>query len=94
MFDKDMSVLQVGNGIRRLLTRREFQAKPNFEEYFEILTPKISCTFSGIMTMLNMQFTVRVRRWDNTDLKSSMVRVLTSVRVITFTSMRNLFSSL
>lgn len=73
MFDKDMSVLQVGNGIRRLLTRREFQAKPNFEEYFEILTPKISCTFSGIMTMLNMQFTVRVRRWDNTDLKSSMV---------------------
>lgn len=94
MFDKDMSVLQVGNGIRRLLTRREFQAKPNFEEYFEILTPKISCTFSGIMTMLNMQFTVRVRRWDNTDLKSSMVRVLTSVRVIIFTSMRNLFSSL
>ncbi|XP_032042865.1 guanylate cyclase soluble subunit alpha-1 isoform X2 [Aythya fuligula] len=73
MFDKDMSVLQVGNGIRRLLTRREFQAKPNFEEYFEILTPKISCTFSGIMTMLNMQFTVRVRRWDNTDMKSSMV---------------------
>ncbi|NXY88260.1 GCYA1 cyclase, partial [Alcedo cyanopectus] len=74
MFDKDMSVLQIGNGIRRLLTRREFQAKPNFEEYFEILTPKVSCTFSGIMTMLNMQFTVRVRRWDNTDMKSSMVR--------------------
>ncbi|XP_021250916.1 guanylate cyclase soluble subunit alpha-3 isoform X3 [Numida meleagris] len=76
MFDKDMSILQVGNGIRRLLTRREFQAKANFEEYFEILTPKISCTFSGIMTMLNMQFTVRVRRWDNTDMKSSMFQVM------------------
>lgn len=74
MFDKDMAILQVGNGIRRLLNRREFQAKPNFEECFEILTPKIHCTYSGIMTMLNMQFTIRVRRGDNTLKKSTGVR--------------------
>ncbi|NXE26879.1 GCYA1 cyclase, partial [Ardeotis kori] len=91
MFDKDMSVLQIGNGIRRLLTRREFQAKPNFEEYFEILTPKVSCTFSGIMTMLNMQFTVRVRRWDNTDMKSSMVMDLKGQMIYIFESSAILF---
>ncbi|XP_049761181.1 guanylate cyclase soluble subunit alpha-1 isoform X2 [Elephas maximus indicus] len=73
MFDKDMMILQFGNGIRRLMSRRDFQGKPNFEEYFEILTPKINQTFSGIMTMLNMQFVIRVRRWDNSVKKSSRV---------------------
>lgn len=75
MFDKEMTILQVGNGIRRLLSRREFQAKPNFDEWFEILAPKINCTFSGIMTMLNMQFTIRVRRGDNAVKKSTGVRI-------------------
>lgn len=74
MLDKDMTILQFGNGIRRLMNRRDFQGKPHFEEYFEILTPKITQTFSGIMTMLNMQFIVRVRRWDNSVKKSSRVR--------------------
>lgn len=73
MLDKDMTILQFGNGIRRLMNRRDFQGKPHFEEYFEILTPKITQTFSGIMTMLNMQFIVRVRRWDNSVKKSSRV---------------------
>ncbi|XP_040107431.1 guanylate cyclase soluble subunit alpha-1 [Oryx dammah] len=73
MLDRDMSILQLGHGIRRLMSRREVQGKPHFDEYFEILTPKISQTFSGIMTMLNMQFVVRVRRWDNSVKKSSRV---------------------
>ncbi|XP_033015663.1 guanylate cyclase soluble subunit alpha-1 [Lacerta agilis] len=90
MFDKDMAILQVGNGIRRLLSRREFQAKPNFDEWFEILAPKINSTFSGIMTMLNMQFTIRVRRGDNTlkrstgvmDLKGQMIYILESSSIL------------
>ncbi|XP_074847988.1 guanylate cyclase soluble subunit alpha-1 [Carettochelys insculpta] len=90
MFDKEMAVLQVGNGIRRLLNRRDFLANPNFEEYFEILRPRINSTFSGIMTMLNMQFTVRVRRWDNAvkkssrvmDLKGQMIYILESGAVL------------
>ncbi|XP_032489334.1 guanylate cyclase soluble subunit alpha-1 [Phocoena sinus] len=73
MLDRDMTILQLGNGIRRLMSRRDVQGKPHFDEYFEILTPKISQTFSGIMTMLNMQFVVRVRRWDNAVKKSSRV---------------------
>ncbi|XP_058513537.1 guanylate cyclase soluble subunit alpha-1 [Ochotona princeps] len=73
MFDKEMVILQFGNGIRRLMNRRDFQGKPHFDEYFEVLTPKINQTFSGIMTMLNMQFIVRVRRWDNSVKKSSRI---------------------
>ncbi|XP_035307876.1 guanylate cyclase soluble subunit alpha-1 isoform X3 [Cricetulus griseus] len=69
----DLAILQLGNGIRRLVNKRDFQGKPNFEEFFEILTPKINQTFSGIMTMLNMQFVIRVRRWDNSVKKSSRV---------------------
>ncbi|KAM9143686.1 guanylate cyclase soluble subunit alpha-1 isoform 3-T6 [Pangshura tecta] len=91
MFDKDMAVLQVGNGIRRLLNRREFLANPNFEEYFEILTPRINCTFSGIMTMLNMQFTVRVKRWDNAVKKSSRVMDLKGQMIYIFESSAILF---
>nr|XP_031319554.1 guanylate cyclase soluble subunit alpha-1 isoform X1 [Camelus dromedarius]XP_031319555.1 guanylate cyclase soluble subunit alpha-1 isoform X1 [Camelus dromedarius]XP_031319556.1 guanylate cyclase soluble subunit alpha-1 isoform X1 [Camelus dromedarius]XP_031319557.1 guanylate cyclase soluble subunit alpha-1 isoform X1 [Camelus dromedarius]XP_031319559.1 guanylate cyclase soluble subunit alpha-1 isoform X1 [Camelus dromedarius] len=90
MFDRDMAILQFGNGIRRLMSRRDFQAKPRFEEYFEILTPKISQTFSGILTMLNMQFVVRVRRWDSSvkkasrvmDLKGQMIYVVESSAVL------------
>ncbi|XP_059121506.1 guanylate cyclase soluble subunit alpha-1 isoform X2 [Peromyscus eremicus] len=73
MLDRDLAILQLGNGIRRLVNKRDFQGKPNFEEFFEILTPKINQTFSGIMTMLNMQFVIRVRRWDNSVKKSSRV---------------------
>ncbi|XP_053885851.1 guanylate cyclase soluble subunit alpha-1 isoform X2 [Malaclemys terrapin pileata] len=91
MFDKDMAVLQVGNGIRRLLNRREFLANPNFEEYFEILTPRINCTFSGIMTMLNMQFIVRVKRWDNAVKKSSRVMDLKGQMIYIFESSAILF---
>ncbi|XP_044156123.1 guanylate cyclase soluble subunit alpha-1 isoform X2 [Bufo gargarizans] len=76
MFDTDMKMLQVGNGVKRLLNRKEIPGKSNFEEYFEILSPKISSTFSGIMTMLNMQFTIRVIRSENTIENSSKLQAM------------------
>ncbi|XP_069099203.1 guanylate cyclase soluble subunit alpha-1 [Pleurodeles waltl] len=90
MFDKDMVVLQIGNGIKRLLNKRDFPGKTIFDEYFEILSPKIGCTFSGIMTMLNMQFTIRVKRWGNAleapskvmDLKGQMIYVFESSAIL------------
>ncbi|XP_069833967.1 guanylate cyclase soluble subunit alpha-1 [Dendropsophus ebraccatus] len=92
MFDTDMNMLQVGNGVKKLLNRKEIPGKSNFEEYFEILSPKISSTFSGIMTMLNMQFTIRVKRWDNTvenssksqamNLKGQMIYVFESSAIL------------
>ncbi|KYO46284.1 guanylate cyclase soluble subunit alpha-3 [Alligator mississippiensis] len=87
----DMVVLQIGNGIRRLMNRRELQPKTNFDEYFEILTPKINCIFSGIMAMLNMQFTVRVRRWDSSIKKSSRVMDLKGQMIYIFESSAILF---
>ncbi|XP_029469975.1 guanylate cyclase soluble subunit alpha-1 isoform X2 [Rhinatrema bivittatum] len=91
MFDKDMAMLQIGNGVKKLLNRRDFPGKPNFEEYFEILSPKIGCTFSGIMTMLNMQFVIRVKRWDNTVEKSSRVMDLKGQMIYVFESSAILF---
>ncbi|XP_078533099.1 guanylate cyclase soluble subunit alpha-1 [Lissotriton helveticus] len=90
MFDKDMVVVQIGNGIKRLLNKRDFPGKTVFDEYFEIHSPKIGCTFSGIMTMLNMQFTIRVKRWGNTlevpskvmDLKGQMIYVFESSAIL------------
>ncbi|KAM5255655.1 guanylate cyclase soluble subunit alpha-1 [Ctenodactylus gundi] len=90
MFDRDLTVLQLGNGIRRLVNRRDFQGKPSFEEYFEILTPKVKQTFSGVLTMLNMQFVIRVRRWDNSvktssrvmDLKGQMIYIMESSAIL------------
>ncbi|XP_030047474.1 guanylate cyclase soluble subunit alpha-1 [Microcaecilia unicolor] len=91
MFDKDMGVLQIGNGVKRLLNRRDFPGRPHFEEYFEILAPKIGCTFSGIMTMLNMQFIIRVKRWENTVEKSSRVMDLKGQMIYVFESSAILF---
>ncbi|XP_061047765.1 guanylate cyclase soluble subunit alpha-1 [Eubalaena glacialis] len=90
MLDRDMAILQLGNGVRRLTSRRDVQGKPHFDECFEILTPKVSQTFSGILTMLNMQFVVRVRRWDNAvkkpsrvmDLKGQMIYLVESSAVL------------
>ncbi|XP_014437890.1 guanylate cyclase soluble subunit alpha-1 isoform X1 [Tupaia chinensis] len=90
MFDREMGVLQLGSGIRRLMSRRDFQGKPRFEEYFEILTPKIPPTFDGVMTVLNLQFVVRVRRGDHAvpkpsrvmDLKGQMVYLAESSAIL------------
>lgn len=76
MFDTDMNMLQIGNGVKKLLNRKDIPGKSNFEENFEIISPKIHSTFSAIMTMLNMQFTIRVKRWDTTIEKSSEVRLI------------------
>ncbi|EHB10264.1 Guanylate cyclase soluble subunit alpha-3 [Heterocephalus glaber] len=90
MFDRDLSILQLGNGIRRLMSRRDVPAKPHFREYFEILTPKINQTFSGIMAMLNMQFVVRVSSSDSSvnrasrvmDLKGQMIYIIESSAIL------------
>ncbi|KAG9480011.1 hypothetical protein GDO78_011819 [Eleutherodactylus coqui] len=91
MFDTDMNMLQIGNGVKRLLNRKDIPGKSNFEEYFEILSPKISSTFSGIMTMLNMQFTIRVRRWDSTIENSSKAMNLKGQMIYVFESSAILF---
>ncbi|MEE6509718.1 hypothetical protein FKM82_027463 [Ascaphus truei] len=91
MFDKDMAMLQIGNGVKKLLNRRDFPGKSSFEEYFEILSPKISSTFSGIMTMLNMQFIIKVKKWDTTIEKSLKAMNLKGQMIYVFESSAILF---
>ncbi|XP_030643797.1 guanylate cyclase soluble subunit alpha-1 [Chanos chanos] len=61
LLDQDMAVLQMGDGLRRRLGRRDAQRRPAFEEHFSIVSPEICCTFQSILTMLNTQFILRVR---------------------------------
>lgn len=61
LLDHDMTVLQMGDGLRRRLGRgREAQRRPTFEEHFVIVLPEIQADFQRILTMLNTQFILRV----------------------------------
>ncbi|KAM9328979.1 guanylate cyclase soluble subunit alpha-1 [Gastrophryne carolinensis] len=90
MFDTEMNMLQIGNGVKKLLNKKDIPGKSSFEEYFEIISPKISSTFSAIMTMLNMQFMIKVKRWDTTyqnpsetmNLKGQMIYVFESSAIL------------
>ncbi|XP_028658504.2 guanylate cyclase soluble subunit alpha-1 isoform X1 [Erpetoichthys calabaricus] len=62
LFDEDMTLLQIGNGFRKRLIRKDVQRKPTFEEYFVILSPGIRSTFQGILTMLNTLFILRIKQ--------------------------------
>uniref|UniRef100_W5MNR7 Guanylate cyclase soluble subunit beta-1 n=1 Tax=Lepisosteus oculatus TaxID=7918 RepID=W5MNR7_LEPOC len=62
LFDQDMILLQIGDGLRRCLNKKDVQKKAKFDEYFIIASPLISCTFQGILTMLNTQFIVRIKQ--------------------------------
>ncbi|KAI1887457.1 hypothetical protein AGOR_G00190500 [Albula goreensis] len=61
LLDQDMSLLQIGDGLRRRLSRRDVQRRPTFEEHFLIVSPQIRSTFQGILTMLNTQFILRIK---------------------------------
>ncbi|TNM86230.1 hypothetical protein fugu_008501 [Takifugu bimaculatus] len=82
ILDQDLVLVQVGHGLRKRLTRKDGLRRPaTFQEHFSILSPLIRCTFQGILTMLNTQFTIRIKRGvstaDNTlmDLKGQMIYV-------------------
>ncbi|XP_015200012.1 guanylate cyclase soluble subunit alpha-1 isoform X2 [Lepisosteus oculatus] len=88
LFDQDMILLQIGDGLRRCLNKKDVQKKAKFDEYFIIASPLISCTFQGILTMLNTQFIVRIKQGttsaDSTpklmamDLKGQMIYITES----------------
>ncbi|KAJ8281139.1 hypothetical protein GJAV_G00064000 [Gymnothorax javanicus] len=89
-FDQDMSLLQIGDGLRRRLNRRDVQRRPLFEEHFLIMSPQIRSTFQGILTMLNTQFILRIKQSANSgdgtaqvmDLKGQMIFISESNSVL------------
>ncbi|XP_064200542.1 guanylate cyclase soluble subunit alpha-1-like [Anguilla rostrata] len=61
LLDQDMSLLQIGDGLKRRLGRKDVQRRPVFHEHFIIVAPVVSGTFQGILTMLNTQFFLRIK---------------------------------
>ncbi|XP_023655116.1 guanylate cyclase soluble subunit alpha-1 [Paramormyrops kingsleyae] len=61
LFDRDMNLLQIGDGLRKRLSRKDVQRKPVFEEHFLILSPQTRSTFQSILSMLNTQFVLRIK---------------------------------
>ncbi|XP_067890215.1 guanylate cyclase soluble subunit alpha-1 [Heterodontus francisci] len=66
-FDEGMSLLQIGDGLRRHLNKRDCQIIPNFNEHFQIITPPVSSSFGGILSMLNTQFIIRIKQDHTTE---------------------------
>uniref|UniRef100_A0A1A8BQG3 Guanylate cyclase soluble subunit alpha-1 n=1 Tax=Nothobranchius kadleci TaxID=1051664 RepID=A0A1A8BQG3_NOTKA len=91
ILDPDLVLVQIGNGLRKRLTRKDGQRRSStFQEHFSIVSPQIKCTFQGILTMLNAQFIIRIKHGvssaDNTgtlmDLKGQMIYVSESNAIL------------
>ncbi|XP_061108544.1 guanylate cyclase soluble subunit alpha-1-like isoform X2 [Conger conger] len=61
LLDYDMSLLQIGDGLKRRLGRKDVQRRPFFHEHFVIVAPVVNSTFQGILTMLNTQFFLSIK---------------------------------
>ncbi|XP_029111581.1 guanylate cyclase soluble subunit alpha-2 isoform X2 [Scleropages formosus] len=60
VLDPSMAVLQLGEGLRRQ-TKCDAHRTLNFGDCFEIVSPRIPCTFQCILLRLSTPFTIRTR---------------------------------
>ncbi|KAE8627596.1 hypothetical protein XENTR_v10007060 [Xenopus tropicalis] len=58
MFDPNMLILQLGEGLRKLI-KCEVHKTMQFHDSFEIVSPKISCTFEQVLLRLSTPFVIR-----------------------------------
>ncbi|XP_041438618.1 guanylate cyclase soluble subunit alpha-2-like [Xenopus laevis] len=58
MFDPNMLILQLGEGLRKMI-KCEVQKTMKFHDCFEIVSPKISCTFEHVLLRLSTPFVIR-----------------------------------
>lgn len=79
ILDQDLVLVQIGHGLRKRLTRKDGLRRPaTFQEHFSIVSPQIRCTFQGILTMLNTQFSIRIRHGASTADHAGKVREFTA----------------
>lgn len=76
LFDRDMNLLQIGDGLRKRLSRKDVQRKPVFEEHFLILSPQIRSTFQSILSMLNTQFVLRIKHGGSSTIADGTTKVM------------------
>ncbi|XP_021563871.1 guanylate cyclase soluble subunit alpha-2-like, partial [Carlito syrichta] len=60
MFDPNMSVLQLGEGLRKQL-RCDAHKVLKFEDCFEIVSPKVNATFERVLLRLSTPFVIRTK---------------------------------
>jgi guanylate cyclase soluble subunit alpha len=60
MFDPNMLVLQLGEGLRKQL-RCDTHKLLKFEECFEIVSPKVNTTFEKVLLRLSTPFVIRTK---------------------------------
>ncbi|XP_075054921.1 guanylate cyclase soluble subunit alpha-2 [Mixophyes fleayi] len=58
MFDPNMLILQLGEGLRKLI-KCEVHKTLKFHDSFEIVSPKIICTFEQVLLRLSTPFVIR-----------------------------------
>ncbi|XP_066442357.1 guanylate cyclase soluble subunit alpha-2 [Eleutherodactylus coqui] len=58
MFDPNMLILQLGEGLRKLI-KCEVHKTMKFHDCFEIVSPKIICTFEQVLLRLSTPFVIR-----------------------------------
>ncbi|XP_063807639.1 guanylate cyclase soluble subunit alpha-2 [Pseudophryne corroboree] len=58
MFDPNMLILQLGEGLRKLI-KCEIHKTLKFHDSFEIVSPKIICTFEQVLLRLSTPFVIR-----------------------------------
>ncbi|XP_040196177.1 guanylate cyclase soluble subunit alpha-2 [Rana temporaria] len=58
MFDPNMLILQLGEGLRKLI-KCEIHKLMKFYDNFEIVSPKIVCTFEQVLLRLSTPFVIR-----------------------------------
>ncbi|XP_030633643.1 guanylate cyclase soluble subunit alpha-2 [Chanos chanos] len=56
-----MELLQLGEGLRKQAKNETQHRNPKFSDCFEILSPRIHCTFQNILLRLSTPFTIRTR---------------------------------
>lgn len=89
MFDPHLAILQLGEGLRKHI-KCEAHRTLNFRDCFEIVSPKIMCTFQGILLRLSMPFVIRTRPDTSgleyqekvMEIKGQMIHVLESNTVL------------
>ncbi|KAB0370655.1 hypothetical protein FD755_017064 [Muntiacus reevesi] len=78
MFDPHMSVLQLGEGLRKQL-RCDTHKVLKFEDCFEIISPKVNATFERVLLRLSTPFVIRTKpEASGTENKDKVVIILVS----------------
>lgn len=75
MFDQNMFVLQLGEGLRKQL-RCDTHKTLKFQDCFDIVSPKISATFERVLLRLSTPFVIRTKLEDSDSENKDKVRTL------------------